>query len=244
MSTPHHHADAEALQTSPAAPQVRRYEGETLIQVYALTPHGLTLGKAPSNDVVVEAPQVSRFHARIDGEKSHWVLADCGSRNGTFIFDRERLLYSSQLSTGPWMLRDQYEISLGPPPHTWRLLFYDPTSTEKPLPVALDPRRRRVWIRGVPLALPRDHFTVLLQLYQQAPFPCSYEALCAAIEQDRQTRERRGYAEREPPSLDALHHLIHRLRARIEIDPKHPQLLVQEPHFGYRLRNEPDLEAS
>ncbi len=233
--------DAEEL---PAEAVIQVYQGALLVGTYRLTSQGLTLGKAPSNDIVLPGPQVSRVHARIGGEEGAWLLEDQGSPNGTFVYTSEQPVYSSQLHPGPWVLRDQQESRLGPYPGEWRLVFSDPTTTDKSAPVYIDEQRRQVWVRNAPVHLPRDHYVVLLALYQQAPYPCTNEVLCDVINQDRQTRKRPTYAELVASDKESLHHLIHRLRTRVEIDPKHPRLILQIPHVGYRLHNEVDPQAT
>lgn len=225
---------------SLAEAAIQVYHGALLVGSYRLTRAGLTIGKAPSNDIVIASPQVSRVHARISGEAGAWFLEDQASTNGTFVYAGERLVYSSQLHPGPWLLGDQQEIRFGPAADGWRLVFSDPTTTDKSPPVSIDEQRRQVWVRSCQVQLPRDHYTVLLLLYKQAPYPCAYEALCAALNQDRQARKRPSYTELASDELESLHHLIHRLRARIEVNPKQPRLIVQHPHFGYRLHNEAD----
>lgn len=221
-------------------PTVQVYQAALLVGTHRLTSQGLTIGKARENDIVIAAPQVSRVHARITGEAGTWLLEDLASTNGTFVYAQDRLVYSSQFHPGPWVLQDQQEIRLGPYPSMWRLIFTDPTTTDKSLPVHIDEQRRQVWIRSTPVQLPRDHYVVLLALYQHAPSPCSYEALCAAINQARQARKRPTYAELAASDIESLHHLIHRLRTRIEVDPKHPRLILQVPHLGYHLHNAAD----
>lgn len=44
----------------------------------------LTIGRDPTNDLVVDYPLVSRFHARIERLAQHVLLHDLGSTNGTF----------------------------------------------------------------------------------------------------------------------------------------------------------------
>ena len=44
----------------------------------------LTIGRDPDNDLVVDYPLVSRFHARIERLAQHVLLHDLGSTNGTF----------------------------------------------------------------------------------------------------------------------------------------------------------------
>lgn len=55
---------------------------------YELGPTGLGLGRAPSNDVVLDAerfPQVSSHHARLSLDADVATLTDLGSRNGTYV---------------------------------------------------------------------------------------------------------------------------------------------------------------
>lgn len=57
--------------------------------VFRLTP-GLTvtIGRAPSNQIVVKDERCSRAHAQIFHTQDHWVLRDLDSRNGTFVGDQ------------------------------------------------------------------------------------------------------------------------------------------------------------
>jgi pSer/pThr/pTyr-binding forkhead associated (FHA) protein len=51
---------------------------------------GVTVGRLASNDVVLDAASVSRFHAFLqqDAKSGHWTLSDAGSDNGTFVDER------------------------------------------------------------------------------------------------------------------------------------------------------------
>lgn len=46
------------------------------------------IGRDPTNDIVVEAASVSRFHASVSHDGAGHVITDLGSKNGTWINDR------------------------------------------------------------------------------------------------------------------------------------------------------------
>jgi pSer/pThr/pTyr-binding forkhead associated (FHA) protein len=56
------------------------------------------IGRDPANDLVLDDPEVSRFHAEIRFANGTFVLADLGSRNGTSI--RGKKIKESPLSDG------------------------------------------------------------------------------------------------------------------------------------------------
>lgn len=51
----------------------------------AINPGGLTIGREPNNDLVLDTPKVSRQHARIQHDGSQYWVSDLNSRNGTLI---------------------------------------------------------------------------------------------------------------------------------------------------------------
>jgi ABC-type multidrug transport system ATPase subunit len=69
----------------------------------------ITIGRGDGNDVVLDAPQVSRQHARILRRNGAYVLEDLGSANGTFFdgekVDRLELGPSQTLSFGTYAVR-------------------------------------------------------------------------------------------------------------------------------------------
>ncbi|MGD9518296.1 MAG: FHA domain-containing protein [Armatimonadota bacterium] len=67
--------------------------------------NGVHIGRAPSNDIVVEDSHVSRQHAYLGRRGYNWVLVDKGSVNGTAVNGR-RL-------TGPLVVRNGDVISVG-----------------------------------------------------------------------------------------------------------------------------------
>src|SRR5215216_1154874 len=49
----------------------------------ALTKQGLTIGRLPNSSIVLDAPTVSRAHARIDWDGRHATVTDLDARSGT-----------------------------------------------------------------------------------------------------------------------------------------------------------------
>ena len=59
----------------------------------------VTLGRAPSNRIVIHDEQASRFHAEIFSAPSGWSIRDLNSRNGTLV-DGEPISADRTLATG------------------------------------------------------------------------------------------------------------------------------------------------
>ena len=74
-------------------------------QTFMLDQDSLTLGRDPSNDIVINDPQISRQHARITRQGDLMVLEDTGSTNGTFV--------NGMRLTGPHALANGDVIGLG-----------------------------------------------------------------------------------------------------------------------------------
>ena len=51
---------------------------------------GLTIGRTRDNDLVIDEPTVSRYHARIAIENNQLVLYDLDSTNGSFVNNKRR----------------------------------------------------------------------------------------------------------------------------------------------------------
>jgi len=92
--------------------------GESLaieLQVHAGR-SGVTVGRAPENDVVVKDATLSRTHLAFDrGPGGAWRVRDAGSSNGT-------LLEGSALGTAPVELRSGAALQAG----NVRFTYYDP----------------------------------------------------------------------------------------------------------------------
>jgi predicted component of type VI protein secretion system len=68
-------------------------------QTFMLDRDWITVGRDPSNDIVISDPQVSRQHARITHQGHALIIEDVGSTNGTFA-NGVRLTGSHVLSNG------------------------------------------------------------------------------------------------------------------------------------------------
>ena len=53
-------------------------------------PDRITIGRTPNNDIVIVDHSVSRFHAYVRSDGKGWVVADAGSKNGSWL-DRSTL---------------------------------------------------------------------------------------------------------------------------------------------------------
>jgi len=61
-------------------------EGSKWTDVFRLMPgQSVTIGRAPTNQIVVKDERCSRAHAEVFYSQERWVLRDLDSRNGTFI---------------------------------------------------------------------------------------------------------------------------------------------------------------
>jgi len=68
-------------------------------QTFPLKGDLIRLGRAPQNEIVVNAKNVSRFHCQIKREGDKLILEDLGSTNGTFVNDT--------------LLRESHVLSVG-----------------------------------------------------------------------------------------------------------------------------------
>lgn len=64
-----------------------------------------TIGRQADNDLVLDAPELSRHHALISVDGGHYVVSDLHSRNGTYL--------NRMAITRPAVLRDGDEILFG-----------------------------------------------------------------------------------------------------------------------------------
>ena len=117
-----------------------------------------TLGRDPSNDIVVEHPAVSRNHAQIIARSEGYWLEDLESLNGTFIdgeraepgrrrlADGERIQFGTTAAGTVWVFR---EVLFSNPRETIEAPTVS-TATPEPAPATRRPPDGRPAYRGAP----------------------------------------------------------------------------------------------
>ena len=187
----------------------------------------LTIGRDPTNDLVIEHKLASRRHARFEKDDVGFYIRDLESTNGTFV--------NGQRIQGAYLLRNNDEVWIG----DTVIVFRDPEATMKgtPPPVArqrvlepqeelrVDTKAKEVVLRGLPLDPPltAKEFQLLDLLYQHKGEVLSKEQIA------------QGVWDYEVYDYNAIDALVYRLRHRIEADPSNPKYLVTVRGFGYKL---------
>jgi len=81
-------------------------EGSKWSDVFRLVPgQSVTIGRAPTNQIVIADDRCSRNHAEVFMSDGQWMLRDLDSRNGTMI--------GNQLVRGDWLLKPGEIIRIG-----------------------------------------------------------------------------------------------------------------------------------
>ena len=70
------------------------------------------IGRDPQNDVVLDTPTVSRYHAIVERVGQRYRVRDLGSSNGTFVND-QRIEAETWLKAGDWIRIGPYRFDLG-----------------------------------------------------------------------------------------------------------------------------------
>src|SRR5437763_16149687 len=92
-----------------------------LLQEFTLTKPEITIGRDPSNDVVIAHPQVSRRQARLYQDGGGWVLENLSQgnpvyRQGAPLPGPTRLLPGDQFEVGLLLLQISPPLAYGRPP--------------------------------------------------------------------------------------------------------------------------------
>src|SRR6187455_1987293 len=80
-------------------------EGSKWTDVFRLVDgESITVGRAPTNAIVVKDERCSRNHAEVFQSQGQWMLRDLDSRNGTLAVD-QRAVAAVQVAQHPLALR-------------------------------------------------------------------------------------------------------------------------------------------
>jgi hypothetical protein len=219
---------------SPIQAALLQGTGQTSTRVY-LRSQLIRVGRGVSgeNDILIapDDTQVSREHARLILETSHWLLEDC-SRNGTLV--NGELVHGQSVK-----LRNGDRIQIG---RSFDYTFHDlhvtddavmsePLSSPAVSGVAreMPPTNTGIWIspsasiwrdgEQLPANLSRTEYRLLKYLTRHPGDVCDYEATIHAV----------WGAARDK---DSLHELIYRVRRKIEPDPTAPRYLIIRAGIG------------
>jgi ABC-type multidrug transport system ATPase subunit len=101
------------LDPAPAAPPIA-FQGQ---QLNFQGRSEFSMGRDPANDMVIDHPSVSRFHAQIRLEGGNYTLYDLNSTNGTFVngqqvWGNRRLVVNDNIRVGPTSLVFQLNQTL------------------------------------------------------------------------------------------------------------------------------------
>ena len=156
-------------------PTLSVYRNGTLEWQGPVTDYTLRIGRSPENDLVLQDPAkgVSRFHAELRWEHDHYIIADLGSQNGTWIA-------GERIDSAP--LTEGVEVALGP----YRLVL-DPERAEAledggTAPALVPPEVRPTDLPGAaaePIVDPQQAATMLPQPLPSDLLPRSGERLAA-----------------------------------------------------------------
>lgn len=186
----------------------------------------LTVGRDPTNDLVIDHKLASRRHARFERDDAGFYIHDLDSTNGTYL--------NGQPVAGTQLLRNNDEVGFV----DTVVIFRDPEATVKGMPpiarqrvvepeeeLRVDSRSKEVYLRGKLLDPPltAKEFQLLELLYQRKGEVISKEGIA------------QGVWDYEVYDYNAIDALVYRLRHRVEADPSNPRYLVTVRGFGYKL---------
>ena len=183
---------------------------------HRLSGDNITIGRAVENDIVITSKRVSREHAQVRREGWRVMLEDLGSTNGTFLND-ERVLT-------PLALHDGDRIQIG----DVILLFHDPDITYRDTPfpeLEVDVAGGVVRVDRRAVQLSPKEFSLLAYLHRHRGSVCSKDDIGEAV-----------WPEYHGEIYDyQVENLVRRLRAKLELDPANPQMLLTVRGLGYKL---------
>ena len=209
----------------------------------------ITIGREQSNHIVLSDPQknISRQHCSIHSQAGRWWISDRGSSNGTFLRrnggQSEMDVRNEELI--PLKNDDEIlilgELDATQKPVFWRLKFIDSEETNHVVQFQVNSileyslsqqklfrvragGRTEIMLQDKELAL-IDYMSRKNYQNQSQPLICQYEELIQAVW---------GEDAFGVDKLD-IHHLVWRIRHKIESDSGESQFLKTVRSRGYRL---------
>lgn len=126
-------------------------EGPSPGKVFSLSKSELTIGRELNNDIVINAAEVSRKHARLIFQAGNYVIEDLGSTNGTYV--------NGQRLTGPHVLQPGDYVMLGDAVGvTYESTAYDPNATMVSSPMKPSTQPPQPHVPVPPPAPPEQQF--------------------------------------------------------------------------------------
>ena len=203
---------------------LQKPDGRT--EPYPFRSDRLSIGRASDNDLVIESPFLSRYHAVLVTSSEGTSIQDLGSKNGTWV-NRIRLENAARI------LAHGDQIVLGHAQVTVHYYTDDATVTSIPSSSAVhglevDMAGREVSIQGQRLSPPltRKEFDLLSLLWERRGAACSRDELAA-----------QGWPERESGDVSdsEIEQYIRRLRRRLDDTGKDSQVITTIRRYGYKI---------
>ena len=219
--TPARAHDHPAGDAGPAgAPRLITLQPDVLPSELSLGDDGCTLGRAPTCQVVVPRPLVSRLHAQIERDGARLRLRDLGSVNGTYVNGQR--IHESHL------LAHLDLIGLGEPAAQLSFVDADATTTSTAR-LRYDERAMRFFLGRSALDLTPSQFRLLLHLHRHRGQVSTREQCAEAI-----------WGADFPPGYDAsaLDRLLSTLRVSLRRADPEARLIETRPGLGYQLADD------
>lgn len=103
---------------------IRFLNGPLAGQIVPLTKHSTLIGRAPSCDIKIANPNVSKEHTRIEVFDDKLIVSDAGSRNGTFVNGVQ--VRSSKAKSGDKIAAHDVFFEVQKVPDSWAQKFQQP----------------------------------------------------------------------------------------------------------------------
>jgi len=76
----------------------------------------ITIGRNPDNNIIIDCPEVSRFHAKIIKDNGNYIIKDLESRHGIFINNKRctssNINFDDEIRLGPYYIFDMNQLKI------------------------------------------------------------------------------------------------------------------------------------